>query len=164
MKEPRQLKSSDVKKLRDYLLRKQKGKCLICRKHIERPCLDHHHKKRVKGTGLIRGVLCSNCNVFLAKSENNSVRYAIARKDLPFVLRKMADYLERKQIPLIHPSEAPKSLKLTKASYNKLKKVYVGKAAFPVYREPTKNKPIQTLTKPLERLFIEYGIKPEFYK
>jgi len=163
MKSPRQLKSSEVKKLRSYLIRKQKGKCLICKKDIKRPCLDHHHKKKVKGTGLIRGVLCSNCNVFLAKAENNSARYAISNKELSGILRGMADYLDRKQIPLIHPSEAPPIPRLTKASYNKLKKAYNGKAKFPEYRK-RKNKNVQTLTKRFKTLFAEYNIEPEFYK
>jgi DNA-directed RNA polymerase subunit H (RpoH/RPB5) len=171
MKKVRQLKSSEVKKLRSYLIKKQKGLCLICKKKIKRPCLDHHHKKRVKGTGRIRGVLCSNCNIFLAKSENNSVRYAIERDKLPFILRQMAKYLERKQLPFIHPSEKPKAQIVTKQSFNALIKAmrhsgYSKK--YPEYRTVTKKnnvtKNAQKLTKPLEKLFDEFGIEPKFYK
>lgn len=95
------------------------------------------------------------------------MRYGITQEELPTVLRSVADYLERAQLPYIHPSEAPKKQILTKTSYNKLKKAYTGKAKFPVYRTIKKGKTIknvQGLTKPLEKLFIEYGIEPTFYK
>ena len=161
----RQLKHSEIAAYRAYLLRKQKGRCLICKKKTDRPCLDHHHKRKVKGTGQIRGVLCSNCNVFLAKIENNATRYAISQKDLPKILRSVAHYLEMPQLPYIHPSEAPKPKILKKSSFNKLIKEmkrndYSKK--FPEYRV-VKNKNKQKLTKPLERLFIQFDIEPEFY-
>jgi len=84
--------------------------------------LDHHHIKRIKGTGLIRGVLCSACNIFIAKSENNAMRYGVSKNQLPDRLRAFANYLEKKQYPFMHPSEAPPIPKLMKASYNQLKK------------------------------------------
>ena len=65
----KQLKSKEIKSLRKYILKKQKGQCWICGKIPKIACLDHHHKKKIKGTGQIRGVLCSNCNVFIAKVE-----------------------------------------------------------------------------------------------
>ena len=161
---PIQLKDSDIPLIREKILKKQKDICPICNKKILNPCLDHHHKKRIKGTGCIRGVLCHSCNVFIAKSENNSIRHNISHKDLPRVLRNLADYLEKKQYPYLHPSEKPKRKILKKASYNKLKKAYKGKAKFPKYRINKKRKNSQTLTKPLKKLFEEYKIKPEFYK
>jgi hypothetical protein len=165
-KKPRQLKSTDVPKLRNFLLKKHHGLCQICDKVIGEgeAVLDHHHKKKVGGTGLVRGVLCRTCNVFLAKSENNCKRYKIQPHDLPRVLRNMADFLERKQLPYIHPSEAPKKQILKKSSYNKLRKAYKGRAKFPTYRTNKKDKPVQGLTKQLDKLFKEYGISPEFYK
>jgi hypothetical protein len=53
----KQLKVSDVPKIREKLLKEQNYTCPICFQKITDPCLDHHHKKRIKGTGLIRGVL-----------------------------------------------------------------------------------------------------------
>lgn len=165
-KEIRQLKSNEVKSLRKYLLKKQKGKCLICKKKTDDAVLDHHHKKRIKGTGQIRGVLCRTCNVLLAKSENNCVRYGVSHEELPEILISMSAYLKRKQLPYIHPSEAPKKPILTKSSYNKLVKVVNGEKKIPEYRmhKTKKNKPVQGLTKPLEKLFNQFNIKPEFYK
>lgn len=159
MKSPRQLKSSDVSKLRKFILKKQGGKCAICKNETDDPCLDHSHTKRTKGTGLIRGVLCRKCNVFIAKSENNCVRYGIDQKDLPTILRSCADYLERKHLPYIHPSEKPKDPKLMKSSYNKLKKALEGTD----FKCPAMSKSGK-LTKPLQRAFDHCGITPEFYQ
>ena len=52
----------DFAKLYDTLYRKQKGCCAICGKHQsrlnERLGVDHSHKN-----GMIRGLLCKNCNL-----------------------------------------------------------------------------------------------------
>ena len=169
-KTPRQLKSKDVPKLRNFLLKKQEGKCLICDKKTDHPCLDHSHIKRVKGTGLIRGVLCSRCNIFIAKSENNCVRYGISQEDLPTILRSCANYLEKPHLPYIHPSEAPKPKKLMKSSYNKLVKTHLknlmkpnfyGNGHVPKLPDFPKS---GKLTKPLEKMYELYELKPEFYK
>lgn len=162
MKKPRQLKAKDVPKLRRFLLeKKQDGKCPICEKIIEDPCLDHSHIKRIGGSGLIRGVLCRTFNVFIAKSENNCTRYGIKQSDLPQILRSCANYLEREHLPYIHPSERPKDPKLKKQSYNKLLKAYKNsgkRAKFPEYPKS------QKLTKKIAELFEQFGIKAEFYK
>jgi len=153
-----QLKQRDIQSVRSKILKEdQDGVCLICGNEPKIPCLDHSHKKRTKGTGLVRGVLCSSCNIFIAKSENNCVRYGIAQKDLPNILRKTADYLEREHYHYIHPSEAPKPKKLKKRSYNVLKKAYKGRAKFPPYPKSGK------LTKPLRTLYKTYNILPSFY-
>lgn len=62
----------------------QGGKCKIClveepRSTSKRLFVDHCHR-----TGVIRGLLCSNCNSALGHA-----------KDQPAILRKMAEYLER---------------------------------------------------------------------
>ena len=62
------------------------------------PVVDHDHQ-----TGRIRGVISLEGNALLGKVENfYRSRCARAAKDLPTVLRKMADYLECSQGPL-HP-------------------------------------------------------------
>lgn len=154
----KQLKQSEIKYYRSLILEEyQQGKCAICGNIPSNPCLDHHHTKKIGGTGQIRGVLCSNCNIFLAKSENNCKRYGISQKQLPEILRAMANYLEQDQYDIIHPSEL-KPKRLMKSSYNELKKAHTGKKKFPEYPRSGK------LTKPLERLFEAYGIEPKFYK
>lgn len=154
------LKEKDIKPLREALSKKQRGLCLICKKPLNAPCLDHHHKKRIKGSGRIRGVLCRSCNVMLGKIENNCVRYSISQEELPEILRSMAWYLERTYLPYIHPSDAPKIPKLKKSSYNKLKKIMKadpGRKKCPEYPKSGK------LTKPIKVLYKEFQLKPEFY-
>ena len=48
--------------------------------------------------------------------------------------------------------------KLKKSSYNKLKKLYSGKAKFPEFPKSGK------LSKKLEELFSKYNLVPDFYK
>jgi len=162
-----QLNYNDIKDVRDKLLKEQNGLCLISKKRPKRPVVDHHHKRKIKGTGLVRGVIDSNMNVFLAKIENNACRYGIEQSELPTILRNIADYLEREHLPYIHPTEKPKRQILTKSSYNKLKKAWKldtkRKPKLPEYKTKN-NKNIQTLTKQLKKLFNRYDIEPEFYK
>ena len=166
-KNVRQLKSKDVPEVRAKILKEQKGICPICGKEIVDPVLDHEHVKRIGGSGQIRGVLDRLCNSFTAKCENNCVRYGIQRDVLPDVLRNIANYLEKAQYPLIHPSEAAPKKIVTKASYNEMlrwhKQNGTDKRVKP-YRYNKKDKPAQGLTKPLARMFEMAGVEPKFYK
>lgn len=155
---PQQLKYAAIKHIRDSLLQKQNNVCGICHKPPKNPVLDHDHTKKTKGTSYCRGVLCSNCNIFLAKVENNMTRYGVPKEELPNHLKKMADFLQWEQTNLIHPSEKPPPQKLMKSSYNKLKRQYTGRAKFPPYPRSGR------LTKELEKIFKQQGIQPEFYK
>ena len=157
-REHRQLKTTEISKLRSFLLDKQNGRCPICTNVILDSVLDHSHRRRIGGSGRVRGVLCRMCNVFLAKAENNCTRYGIGQRNLPGVLRNIADYLEKPHTHYIHPSEKPKAKKLTKLSYNRLKKVYKDKAKFPDYPKTG------ILTVKLKELFEKYQIQAEFYK
>lgn len=158
----RQLKQKDIPTIRAIILEQQNGLCPICSRKIYDPCLDHEHKKRLNGSGHIRGVLCRTCNSFLAKSENNSIRYKIDLSNLPNILRAMADYLEKDQQHIIHPSERKRPKKLQKQVYNRLKKKWKAnpdrKRKFPSYPKSGR------LTKELKELFERYEIEPEFYK
>jgi len=147
------LERKDLKDFRKKLLEDNDFTCPICKKFIEpgKEVLDHCHQ-----SGCIRNTICRSCNIFLGKIENNCRRFNISLEELPQVLRNMADYIDADQWPILHPNEKPKFI-LKKSSYNKLKKVYDGRAKFPDYPKSGK------LTKKLERLFIEYDIDPEFY-
>ncbi len=107
----------------------------------------------------MRGVVCSNCNIMIAKAENNCTRYGFSQEALPQILRSIANYLERPHLPYIHPSEAPPKKKLMKSSYNKLKKILESKGL----KCPEMSKS-GTLTKPLEKAFKQADLEPEFYK
>ncbi len=50
---------------RDALLEKQKHKCAICGDD-KKLCIDHDH-----GTGKVRGLLCTDCNLSLGRFKDN---------------------------------------------------------------------------------------------
>lgn len=58
------------------LLRKQRGRCRICRHKLSKPCIDHCHK-----SNRVRGLLCHLCNVGLghfrddAKLLRSAIKY-----------------------------------------------------------------------------------------
>ncbi len=149
------LRWSDVDAVRSVISHRQNGICPVCNKSLKMPCLDHQHKKRVGGSGQVRGVICSLCNVMVGKIENNCSRYLVSQKELPQVLRNIADYLEREQYPYLYPSEVEKPKKLKKSSYNALLKM--SNQTVPPYPKSGK------LTKPLKALYESLGIEPEYY-
>lgn len=160
------LQQKDLANFRKKLLLKQKGKCLICKKEVVRAVLDHSHVKRIKGSGRLRGVICSSCNILLGKAENNSVRYGVSQKELPTILRAMADYLEKEHLPYMHPSEAPPIKRLSKRSYNSLIKEIIkinNKQEIKLIRIPEYPRSGK-LTLPLKKLYARLCMTPQFYK
>jgi len=160
--EPFQLSSKHISVLRNNLLTLQGGKCKICSVDLTKDsaaCLDHHHQKKNKGSGLIRGVVCRTCNSFLAKSENNATRFRISKEQLPIILMQMASYLTSAQYPYMHPSEKPKVRKLTKLSYNRLVKAMKLAKENKIPEYPKSG----TLTILLTSLCEKYKVIPEYY-
>ncbi len=151
-----QLKSSQVKIIRDSILEQQGGKCPLCKGYVIMPTLDHYHSKRQYGSGLVRGVLCNTCNRLAGVIENNLARNGIDYSDAPGVLLRIADYLENSREPYVHPSEKQKAPVLGKNSYNKLVKAIAGKQKIPKYNGK--------YTKALEKLFDKYKVEPTFKK
>jgi len=150
-----QLMQKTIPILRESLILKQKNICPICELTLKKPVIDHEHKKRIKGSGKIRQVICSSCNIFIAKLENNVKRYGFILDDLPRLLGNMMLYHDDlNKLNLIHPSEKPKKLKMSKRNYNKLKKIYVGRAKFPEFPKSGH------LNKKLESLFTKFEIEP----
>lgn len=151
-------KQSDIPSIREKLYSEQNGICPICKKELNKPCVDHSHQKKNKGTGLIRGLICSGCNILLGKLENNSPRYGIPLSELSLVLRNMADYLESPHTNMMHYTETPKEPKLQKSLYNKLKKAYIlseKKAKFPEYPKSGK------MTAGIKKLLEEFNLLGE---
>lgn len=114
------IKHSEIQLVRNKIFEEQNFLCLITNKPTDRPVLDHQHKKGLGGTGLCRGVIDANINVYLGKIENNCKRYGIQLEELPSILRSIADYLERPHLPILHPSEKEKKKIVMKSCYNKL--------------------------------------------
>lgn len=68
---------------RDSLLQKQEGRCAICWSTISgrNVCVDHAHI-----SGVVRGILCSNCNVGIGQFKESTIR-----------LQSAIDYLKKHQ-------------------------------------------------------------------
>ena len=160
-----QLRRCDIPTYRATILQEQNNMCCICKDPVSEESgvsLDHQHRTQTEivglnGAGLVRGVLCRNCNVFEGKIWNNSKRYGHHHR-LPQILRQMADYLERENYPYIHPNEAPRPRCVSKRQYNKMAKRYAlestSKRACPLFSG--KRKP----SKRLLDAFEHYGISP----
>lgn len=166
MKEIIQLKSNDLKPLKEKWHIEQNFICPILKKEVplDKLVVDHLHKLKseepgVDGKGCCRGAIEFRANALEGKITNNFKRLGLDKEiDLPSFLRNLADYLENNHLNddvlYIHPTEVSRDPKVSKKNYNKLKKLYVGKAKFPEY--PNSGK----LTKPIEKLFKEYEVEP----
>jgi len=168
MKELIQLKGKDVKALRDKLLEDQGGICPLCKMPINEgeATLDHQHKTAseeigVQGAGLVRGVLCRNCNSAEGGILSKYKRAGVYLKDYPQFLRNLADYLEQENLQYIHPKEAPKTPLMGKLAFNKLKKAYAIK--YPK-RKPLVFPKNKKLSKRWVDLFDEFNIKNSINK
>lgn len=159
----RQLKGSEVKELREKILENQGFKCAICGKTLSEDdtgiSLDHQHRLNKNqeigsdGAGLIRGVLCRECNTYEGKIWNNGTRYKQFKtvKERIEFLKQLIQYYEAGTYPFIHPTEKVPLKSISKRQYNKLKKVC---PKVPEYPKSTH------LTKKLEELFNKYQINP----
>ncbi len=155
-----ELKYSGIAKLREILREQQNNICPICGKNIVSPVLDHHHKKKLGGTGRIRGVLCLSCNAYIGPIENRASRHLIKQEEIPTVLRNTADYLEAKQTIYLHPKEKPKQKILSKRNFNKMVKKFkeISQNKVPEYPKS------RHLTKSIQAYYDKTGMKPEFNK
>lgn len=150
------LSHSQMVKLKESLLRKNPY-CPLCNEEIKKPVMDHQHitSKEVlgaNGAGLIRGVICNNCNQLLGKIENNSKRFLI--KDLPKFLENVVKYLEQDNLPYIHPLETKRlKIQVKKTDYNKAIKAFALKYNKTIQYTKNKFKYSKYLTKTLESLF-----------
>lgn len=165
--EVKQLTQTNIKDIRDSIAKEQNNKCLLCGCELtdKIAVLDHQHKVRksdpnvVDGNGLVRGVLCSECNALEGKIFNNSTRflhYPTKEKRIEF-LAKLIEYYNREPYPYIHPSEKVKEKDVSKSNFNKLKKLYALK--YPK-KKPLEYPKSKKLTKQLEVLFKEFEICP----
>lgn len=159
------LKTTEVKALREKLHNEQDMICPIC-KHLmshDAMALDHQHKLFKNqplledGAGLVRGVICLNCNSWEGKVSGSFKRMGLHKKDssMSDMLRNLADYLDRENLPYVHPNEVPKAPKLGKAKYNKIIKIF--KELNPNKKVPEYPKS-GNVTKLFEELSELYGV------
>lgn len=173
--EYKKIKHSELKALRQEMYDAQDGICPILKIKlpVEQFVVDHEHRKNKSkpigsgdGSGLIRGAIQRHANALEGKITNNWRRNGMDKFDitLPDFLRNLADYLERDNTDIVHPSELPSPKIVKKSCFNKLVKAMQkeGKVA-PTYRLSPKGKKIQKLTKTLAKQFETYNIDVEFY-
>ena len=143
-----QLTANDVKDFRETIHDLQDMICPVCGEETEHnnTTLDHQHKLSASepigknGAGLIRGVLCRQCNSYEGKIWNIYRRLGFHKRYMykelgPIsaraeMLRKFADYYESGYIEnedgdqFIHHTEKPKADMMGKQLFNKLNKLY----------------------------------------
>ena len=135
--------SSSLGKVREQLLQNQHHRCAICNTVIQGDTLnqhvDHQHcfkseELGVQGAGLIRGVLCRNCNALEGKIWNSIHRFQMTTPNEPVTsriqwLESLLRYYKHNaqhsqhHPPMLHPKEH-RAPKLQKSLYNKILKWY----------------------------------------
>ena len=153
-----QLKSKDVRPLREYIFQKQGNRCFICGcTDATQMTLDHQHKRKfqdyLEGAGQIRGTLCRACNSVEGKFINSCKRYKINNPKL--FLKNLLLYYNRGTYNVIHYSEKKQLPKISKKQYNLLQQKLTSNAL----KIPPLNKK-RTLTKKLYELFKSHNICP----
>ena len=166
--ELKELKSSEISEIRKIILEEQNFKCAICGKDItleDRITLDHQHKNKKSdengpnGDGLVRGVLCADCNSCEGIIWNSTKRFQSARtrEDRIDFLKRLIEYYQKEPYPYVHPTEVPKSKILSKKNINKLAKEFSEK--YPK-KKPLEYPKSKKMTKKLKALYFEFKIEP----
>lgn len=153
--------SGDLNSIRQELLKLQDYKCAICGKDLSNEQtnnqhVDHQHLYKSDelgycGNGLIRGVLCRDCNALEGKIWNNLHRFGKSDKSDPVESRKdwlikLIDYYNNPYYdsnPILHPKER-RPEKLQKSEYNKILKWYKQQAF--AYKRNGEMKPFPAYT------------------
>lgn len=98
----RKLKTTEVKKVREELLRRQGGVCALTHYPLDPSdaVLDHCHT-----TGHIRGTIHRGANSLLGKLENNHKRYGVSKPMMFAIGRNLEAYLTRSfEANPLHPT------------------------------------------------------------
>ena len=86
-------------KIKEYRSENHPGLCPILLRELENPCVDHDHRH-----GEIRGVIDGNANNLIGVIERKYYSFCSGDpKELPHVLRRIAEYLEKPRSGHLHP-------------------------------------------------------------
>lgn len=118
------LKVKDIPALRDKIALSQNGFCWLCKIDLRcvTACLDHDHE-----TGLIRGVLCQNCNGIEGKINNLARRAKRQGTKAKFITSVLAywncfEEAARMEIHPTHKTPDEKRLRRNKKAKERRKK------------------------------------------
>lgn len=153
------LKTTEIQQLREKLAKEQGGVCPLCGKPLTLACLDHQHKRRkadapgVDGAGLVRGVLCRDCNALEGRIWNAMDRHLQPEtvKDRVQFLKNLISYYNKEPQKILYPGEDIPKKKLSKRNFNALKKLSGLKIEYPKSGY---------MTKKLEPLYKRYNVSP----
>jgi len=165
MKKLTELKNKDIKIIKEKWHTEQNKVCPLLKTEFDlcEMVIDHKHKLKAElpgpdGKGCCRGAIHRSANAFEGKVHNSYKRLGLNKFiGLSELLRNLADYLDNNRLNedelFIHPNERVKPPKLSKSSYNKLKKTGI---KLPPYNG--------NFTKVLEAAYEKAGLEPEFYR
>jgi hypothetical protein len=168
----KQLKSKEIKEIRDMLAKKTNYICPISHLDISNgdACLDHAHQASEHPLsetveGQVRGTIHKYANSLEGQMRSKFRRSGLASViSFEEFLLNLYNYLMEFREPMIHPMSAPKSQKLMKSSYNHL--VREINECNKYLQKPIKVPPYpksKRLTKKLKELYDKMGIDPKFY-
>lgn len=108
----RKLKYTEIKTLREQLLKEQNYKCALSDMPLtpERAVVDHNHKN-----GRIRAVLDRGVNSLLGKIENGMAINLIDLERLHIMCLNLITYLKESEKDLLHPTHKTPEERKTRA-------------------------------------------------
>lgn len=116
-----QLKTKDISLIKEKLIIKQNGLCLICHRELSTLpsrdiCLDHNHQ-----SWMVRGVLCRQCNILEAKYARFFVRSGARNKGIGYVefLKGLIKFQKVKDTSYRYPEKSKKRKSSKKMKVNK---------------------------------------------
>jgi len=108
-----EMKRSDIPKVKEILIKRQKYLCKICKRDLrELPsrdvCLDHSHV-----TWRVRAILCRQCNALEGKFWRSFVRVGAKNKGIDYVefLKGLIKFQSVKDTKWIYPPKPKKRRK-----------------------------------------------------
>lgn len=100
------IKTKEIPEIKAKLLKKQKNKCLVCKRDLFNFPSKSIHLHHLHKEGNIVGVLCVNCNQFEGRVLNWYTRTGLAKTkiDIKIILKSLIGMYNKKPTKYIHPT------------------------------------------------------------